>query len=169
MFVLSDKETKTVPAKVWLGYHSQIEPGCQSQLDNLVRLPFAFHHVAMMPDCHQGYGMPVGGVLATDRVVIPNAVGVDIGCGMRFLLTNIKWAAIKDIKSKDSQDIRKVILSTIMRNVPVGFNHHKEEQVWSGFESSPNITIIEQELESARKQLGTLGGGKRLPPGQITT
>lgn len=165
MFVLFEKDSGRLPAKVWLGHHSQIEPGCQTQLDNLVRLPFAFHHIAMMPDCHQGYGMPVGGVLATKRVVVPNAVGVDIGCGMRFLLTNIKWNDVKDAKSKDGQDIRKVILSTIMRIVPVGYNHQREPQQWVGFDNPPTnpdtgtLWIVRQEIDSARRQLGTLGGG----------
>jgi tRNA-splicing ligase RtcB len=53
-----------------------IEPGAYAQIDQLARLPFAFKHIAIMPDCHQGYGMPIGGVLATNNEVIPNAVGV---------------------------------------------------------------------------------------------
>ena len=43
-----------------------------------------------MPDSHHGYGMPIGGVMATKDVVIPNAVGVDIGCGMCAMKTNIR-------------------------------------------------------------------------------
>ena len=42
-----------------------------------------------MPDTHCGYGMPIGGVLATSNVIIPNAVGVDIGCGMVFSQSNL--------------------------------------------------------------------------------
>lgn len=45
--------------------------------------------VALMPDCHQGYGMPIGGVVAADAAVIPAAVGVDIGCGMRAVETDL--------------------------------------------------------------------------------
>lgn len=66
-----------VPMKLWL---SEVEDGAVEQMYNISRLPFAFHHVAGMPDMHQGYGMPIGGVLATERYIIPNAVGVDIGC-----------------------------------------------------------------------------------------
>jgi len=47
------------------------------QLERLAALPFAFHHIAIMPDGHLGYGMPIGGVLATCGVIVPNAVG---GC-----------------------------------------------------------------------------------------
>ena len=56
------------------------EMGAVQQALNLARLPFAFHHICLMPDTHQGYGMPIGGVMATKMVVVPNAVGVDIGC-----------------------------------------------------------------------------------------
>ena len=62
---------------------SMYEIGTMDQAMNLSRLPFAHHHVALMPDAHPGYGMPIGGVVATTGVIIPNAVGVDIGCGMR--------------------------------------------------------------------------------------
>lgn len=57
------------------------EHGLQ-EVKKLCRLPFIHHHLALMPDAHGGKGMPIGGVLATKGVVVPNAVGVDIGCGM---------------------------------------------------------------------------------------
>ena len=68
-----------VPIKMWL---NDAEPTAIQQAKNLANLPFVFKHVALMPDCHQGYGMPIGGVLATQGVIVPNADGVDIGCGM---------------------------------------------------------------------------------------
>jgi tRNA-splicing ligase RtcB len=83
-------------------------------------------------------------------VIVPNAVGVDIGCGMiavRTSLTQIDTGALKQILGK----AREVI--------PVGFAHQKESQAWDGFDEAPDISIIQQELASARKQLGTLGGG----------
>jgi tRNA-splicing ligase RtcB len=66
-----------IPVKMWL---DDIEDGALEQAKNLARLPFAFKHIAIMPDSHRGYGMPIGGVLATKEAIIPNAVGVDIGC-----------------------------------------------------------------------------------------
>ena len=60
------------------------------QIENLTTLPFLYHHLAIMPDVHAGMGMPIGGVLACDGVVVPNAVGVDIGCGMCAVKTNWK-------------------------------------------------------------------------------
>jgi len=56
------------------------EEGAVKQAINLANLPFAFKHICLMPDTHEGYGMPIGGVLATKGVIVPNAVGVDIGC-----------------------------------------------------------------------------------------
>jgi len=66
-----------IPIKLWV---SNLEASALEQAENLANLPFAFKHIALMPDAHAGYGMPIGGVLATKNVVVPNAVGVDIGC-----------------------------------------------------------------------------------------
>src|SRR5690606_40300056 len=74
-------ETENIPIKLWLK-EEQMDEGALQQARNLANLPFAFKHIAIMPDTHQGYGMPIGAVLATKGVIIPNAVGVDIGCGM---------------------------------------------------------------------------------------
>jgi tRNA-splicing ligase RtcB len=77
MFVLHDKSVHRLPIKVWLGHKSQLEAGCLAQAENLADHPCTFHHIALMPDTHQGYGMPIGGVMATHKAVIPNAVGVN--------------------------------------------------------------------------------------------
>ena len=68
-----------MPVKIWARY---VDPHAMKEIVNLSTLPFVFHHLAFMPDVHGGKGMPIGGVLATKGAVIPNAVGVDIGCGM---------------------------------------------------------------------------------------
>jgi len=57
-----------------------LETGALEQAKNLANLPFVHNHVALMADSHQGFGMPIGGVLATNGAIICNAVGVDIGC-----------------------------------------------------------------------------------------
>lgn len=139
----------TIPIKSWC---KDVEDGAMEQANNLANLQFAFRHVALMPDCHQGYGMPIGGVLATNGVVIPNAVGVDIGCGMT--------AVALDYEGDVSQECIKSILGETREIIPVGFNHHKVDQAWAGWEDAPiNIPVIERELNKAKKQLGTLGGG----------
>lgn len=69
--------TEKKPIKSWV---TDLEEGALDQAKNLANLPFVFRHIALMADAHQGYGMPIGGILATRKVVVPNAVGVDIGC-----------------------------------------------------------------------------------------
>jgi len=145
--------TEKLPIKMWL---EDIEDGALAQAKNLANLPFAFHHIAIMPDSHQGYGMPIGGVLATKDVVIPNAVGVDIGCGMCAVKTSLT--------DMDTETLKK-IMGEIRKVIPVGFEHHKKKQ---DIDLMPTITypglnscgvIVKQEYEKARQSLGTLGGG----------
>jgi len=146
--------TEKVPIKLWL---DDMESGALEQAKNLANLPFTFKHVAIMPDSHQGYGMPIGGVLATKGVVIPNAVGLDIGCGMcavKTSLTEINAIEIRSIMGGAAKFNRG-----IRGRIPLGFNHHKKDQEWEGFERAPEIQTIQEQLSSAKKQLGTLGGG----------
>jgi tRNA-splicing ligase RtcB len=143
--------TEKVPVKLWL---EDIEEGAMDQAKNLANLPFIFKHLAIMPDSHQGYGMPIGGVLATKGVVIPNAVGVDIGCGMCAVKTSLTDIHIEGLRN---------IVEQIKAVVPVGFNHQKEVQDKSLMpEYNPSLglnSVINNEYDSALKQLGTLGGG----------
>ena len=146
MQTLSFSET-AVPIKVWA---SQYEDGAMKQAMDLAKLPFVKGWVALMPDTHQGYGMPIGGVIATDGIVIPNAVGVDIGCGMAALKTDLQGITTDELKE---------VMGEVRSLIPVGFHHHKEPQPWIGFSAAPDDPIIRRELDSARHQLGTLGGG----------
>lgn len=144
--------TEKIPVKMWL---TEIEDGAMEQVKNLANLPFAFHHIAIMPDCHLGVGMPIGGVLATEDVIIPSAVGVDIGCGM---------CAVKTSLTKISQDQLKKIMGEIRKQIPVGFKHHETKQdislmPFDGLNSWEDLPICGQEFENALTQIGTLGGG----------
>ena len=140
--------TEKLPIKMWL---EEIEDGAMAQIKNLANLPFTFKHIAIMPDSHQGYGMPIGGVLATKGVIIPNAVGVDIGCGMCAIKTSLT-----DI---DTETLKK-IMGEIRNAVPVGFKHHKQKQDEKLMPNSNVMCpVIEREYEKARQSLGTLGGG----------
>ena len=140
-------DTEKLPIKLWL---HDIEDGALQQAKNLANLPFVFKWIAIMPDAHQGYGMPIGGVMATKGVVVPNAVGVDIGCGM---------CAVKTSLREIETDTLKIIMGKIRGSVPVGFNHLKEKAEWEEFNNAPIIPIVQQELNAAHYQLGTLGGG----------
>lgn len=143
--------TEKKPIKVWL---EDIEDGALEQAENLANLPFTYKWVSIMPDSHQGYGMPIGGVLAAENVVIPNAVGVDIGCGMCAVKTSLT-----DI---DTETLKRII-GEIRKVVPVGFNKHKEKQDIINMPvstlSQNNESIIFKEFDNALYPLGTLGGG----------
>src|ERR1051326_2426376 len=104
------------PVKIWT---SDVEEEAEKQLRNIAGLPFIFHHVAVMPDVHFGKGATVGSVIATKGAVIPAAVGVDIGCGMAAVRTDLTSG---DFADKDAATLRH----SIERGVPVGFNAHKE-------------------------------------------
>ncbi|MDY0292074.1 MAG: RtcB family protein [Desulfuromonadaceae bacterium] len=143
-------ETEKLPIKLWLE-EAQMEEGALEQARNLANLPFAFSHIAIMPDTHLGYGMPIGAILATKGVVVPNAVGVDIGCGMCSLRTNLTAVETADLKE---------IMGIIRKTVPVGFKHHKTRQDESWMPPREgDLPIVNQEYASALRQIGTLGGG----------
>ncbi len=140
--------TEKKPIKMWL---DNIEHGALEQAKNISNLPFAFSHIAIMPDSHQGYGMPIGAVLATKDVIVPNAVGVDIGCGMCAMRTSLS-----DIERDDLKKIHDLI----QKFIPVGFNKHEHQQPERSMpEYKGGCEIVEREYEKARYQVGTLGGG----------
>ena len=149
-------EGKNVPIKSWC---NEPEEGAVDQAKNLASLPFIFKQVCLMPDTHQGYGMPIGGVIATKGVVIPNAVGVDIGCGMCAVRTDFDAKLLTPELIKQIFGGSKKYHGGIRSAVPVGFNHRSKGIDWDGFDNAPDIDIVQQQLGSARKQLGTLGGG----------
>lgn len=143
--------TEKIPIKLWLK-EDEVEEDALHQARNLANLPFAFKHIAIMPDVHVGYGMPIGAILATKDVVVPNAVGVDIGCGMCSLRTNLKQIEL---------DYLKEIVGNIRKTIPVGTSHHQEPQDKSWMpEIKGDLPIVKQEFESALRQVGTLGGGQ---------
>ena len=83
-------EVKNINNRIVKIWTDNVETSAMQQIENLTTLPFLFHHLAIMPDVHAGKGMPIGGVLACKDAVVPNAVGVDIGCGMCAVKTNWK-------------------------------------------------------------------------------
>lgn len=142
-------KSETIPIKLWL---DDMEDGAMQQAKNLANLPFAFHHIAIMPDAHFGFGMPIGGILAADNVIIPNAVGVDIGCGMCSVKTSADHIDEKTLKS---------VMQAIRKTVPLGFKHQKKKQPHEAMPSveTDDLPIVRSEYENARAQVGTLGGG----------
>jgi tRNA-splicing ligase RtcB len=137
--------------KFWLNQKSLGE-ACWAQLRNLRRLPFAVQHLAVMPDAHVGYGMPIGVVLATQDAVVPNAVGVDIGCGMVAV-------RLSDLVVGNMRDAMENLRALIKQAVPVGRNWHKECCDDDEMPDMPRGSVTVNQYDRARKQLGTLGGG----------
>lgn len=140
-------ESERIPIYIWI---EEVDEETLRQTKNIANLPIAYHHVALMPDAHVGFGMPIGGVLATEETIIPNAVGVDIGCGMYAVRTSLQEL---------SRSTLETVASKIRSSIPLGFEHHKHPRSWEGFKEAPDLSIVRQELDSARHQLGTLGGG----------
>ena len=155
---------KTVDVKVWTPLEST-DPEeqlqlikLQDQLRKLASVPWVFHHVAAMPDAHVGIGATVGSVVAMKGAVTPAAVGVDIGCGMGAVKTNL---TAKDLP--DSLNNRRLAIEEL---IPTGFNAHKE-LIYKG---EPEAEQLMKEFAGLRAgvqdvalramlQLGTLGGG----------
>jgi tRNA-splicing ligase RtcB (3'-phosphate/5'-hydroxy nucleic acid ligase) len=164
MFVMFNEKTKN-PIKIWLENELSIEESCLEQAYHLSNLPFIHKWVSLMPDTHTGMGMPIGGVIATNGVIIPNAVGVDIGCGMGFVGTNIRTADLKAINTPNGPLIQGII-GDILRNIPVGFAKHKSTQTSYTLDKAINeldkyaqdIELI-GEINAGYYQIGTLGGG----------
>ena len=141
------------PVKIWT---DNVEESAMRQIENLTTLPFLFHHLAIMPDVHAGMGMPIGGVLACKNAVIPNAVGVDIGCGMCAVKTNWK---VSDIPT---DVIRKQIMRGIRKRIPLGMDHHKEPQDAKYLPTGHDIDsmeIVKRRQNAILHEVGTLGGG----------
>src|SRR5512135_3145239 len=122
-----------VPVKIWT---DDIEEEAEQQLLQLASLPFVFRHVAVMPDVHAGRGSTIGTVYVSKDVIIPAAVGVDIGGGMAAVQTPF---LVSQLEGKLG-DLRH----SIERSVPVGFHEHKQPvaqtQDWEGWAEFENLT-----------------------------
>ena len=88
-------ETRGKPIKAWIK-GVPVEDAARRQLENIAALPFIHKHVAAMPDVHLGRGATVGSVIATKGAIIPAAVGVDIGCGMMAVQTDLTAEQLPD-------------------------------------------------------------------------
>ena len=143
-----------MPVKSWC---ENCEDGAVEQAVNLAHHPALVHHVALMPDAHQGYGMPIGGVVAAKGAVIPAAVGVDIGCGMSATETDIPAEAFAEMS------FRRAFQEKLKERIPVGEGvSHAVTQNWEGFEEYTAHNGMRSSLWPSkldRMNLGTLGGG----------
>lgn len=139
--------SERLPIKMWL---DDMEEEALDQARNLANLPFAFKHVAIMPDSHKGYGMPIGCVMATKDVIVPNAVGVDIGCGMSAIKTDFTY-------SPNIETIKK-IMKAVRNNIPVGKKNNKGPRDLE-MDHMDHSEIISPLICGAEYALGSLGAG----------
>jgi tRNA-splicing ligase RtcB len=148
---LNDRVVLFLPART-------IEPEALAQIGNVASLPFVFRHVAVMPDCHVGKGATVGTVIATEGAVIPAAVGVDIGCGMLAVRTELPRSALGDLRA---------VRQGIERRIPMSAGHSNSRPQPS---AEPRIAELKKMAEgrdlnrlfgtrSWELELGSLGGG----------
>jgi len=152
-----------VPIKLWAPL-PEVESSALEQLKRTASLPWVFHHVAAMPDVHFGKGATVGSVVAMKDAVAPAAVGVDIGCGMGAIRTSLRPSDLPGSLDR--------LRGAIEAAIPVGFNAHDEPAFKDGmpeaiardglklFSEFRDLTPkVRDRLNTARRQVGTLGGG----------
>ncbi len=142
------------PIKTWLPVE-EIEPGALEQLYNAAKHPEVGPVVVAMPDTHVGYGVTIGCVFPTVKAIIPNAVGVDIGCGMCAINTGIKYD-----RDRMDKTFWRAWSGNVARNVPTGFTWHKDPQDLGVLDRALRATELQSLInDKAAFQLGTLGGG----------
>ncbi len=152
--------------KVWVDKLEEIETLSQQQLHQMGGLPFIHQHIAVMPDVHLGKGAVIGSVVPAKDAVVPNIVGVDIGCGISAYNTGVRREQLNEAVDGELQFWR-IWEKAALQEIPVGFNWFKKNQPWDGFNIDLRAKPIQTYLEErARLQLGTLGGGNHFVEAQ---
>lgn len=161
------EQNNAVPVKAWIR-GVPFDDNTREQVLAIARLPIIFRHVALMPDCHLGKGSTVGSVIPTQGAIIPAAVGVDIGCGMMAVETNLV--------ASDLPDNLAGLRAAIEKAVPHGRTNKggrgdrgawanvpdKVAKAWTGLENDfGKITDKFPKIAKSNhiNHLGSLGGG----------
>ena len=160
-------EPGRAPIKAWIE-GVELEAQAEQQLKNVAALPFIHRHIAVMPDVHWGMGATVGSVIPTDGVIVPAAVGVDLGCGM--------MAQRLTLRAEHLPDSLAAVRAAIEDAIPVGGPGEKGSWNEPRFGAMPTATraawgamaetydaIVGKYPKIGRgltaEQLGTLGTG----------
>lgn len=130
----------------------ELEAGARAQIEATSKHPYVNGPIAIMPDAHQGYGVAIGTVMVTQNVIIPNAVGVDIGCGVSFTNTNVP------IDHFYSAEI-KGFGALVRESIPVGFSWYESPVGRNPLDLRGAGYRWASDPERAALQFGTLGGG----------
>jgi tRNA-splicing ligase RtcB len=137
------------PYRIW---GEGLEEGSLDQMRQAARLPVAVAG-ALMPDAHLGYGLPIGGVLATENAVIPYAVGVDIACRMRLSVYDVPAADLKKLDQQLEKILQRETKFGTGGEFKTPLQHDVLDEDWS-------VTPVTKRLfDKARAQLGTSGSG----------
>jgi len=138
-----------VPWRMW---GSDIAPAAIEQMRNAARLPVAVQG-ALMPDAHVGYGLPIGGVLATKNAVIPYAVGVDIACRMKLTVTDMPVESL----DRHRDELIRVLEAQTLFGTGGAFARPHDHPVMH--EDWDFCKVVAGTRNKARQQLGTSGSG----------
>jgi len=150
---------ESAPYRIW---GSGLEADAVQQLKNGCQLPIAVAG-ALMPDAHVGYGLPIGGVLATDEAVIPYAVGVDIACRMKMTVLELPVTALAD----DQERLTRALQRETQFGVGASFKARRQHAVMDADWSFSKV--ISGLKDRAWAQLGTSGSGNHFVEfGQLT-
>ena len=142
------------PGAPWRMWGAGLEEQAVDQMKRACLLPVAVAG-ALMPDAHVGYGLPIGGVLATEGAVVPYAVGVDIACRMRLSVLDLPAGMLESEKGRDR--LAAAIEGQTRFGVGASFKKPREHGV---IDRDWSVTALTRGLqEKARAQLGTSGSG----------
>lgn len=157
-----------VPIYAWID-GVPVEEDALEQARNVARLPIVYDHVALMPDVHLGYGANVGSVVATKQAIVPSITGVDIGCGMNAVLTNLTADDLPDNLASLRSAIETVVPHGRTNNGQYGdkgaWNNNEPSTVdraWSNLEPAYRLIVSKHPKAlaySTFNHLGTLGSG----------
>lgn len=144
-------QARATPAK-YQQWGRDIEPHSIEQMENACQLPIAVAG-ALMPDAHLGYGLPIGGVLATTNAVIPYAVGVDIACRMKMSVLDLPVSALDD----QADRLKRAIAEETRFGVGAAFKKRRHHAVMD--EDWSFAQPVRTHKDKAWSQLGTSGSG----------
>lgn len=136
----------------WRQWGRDLDPASVDQIRNACSLPISVKG-ALMPDAHVGYGLPIGGVLATRGAVIPYAVGVDIACRMKMTVLELPPEALRTQLDR----LRSAIETETRFGIGAEFKHRRQHNVMDrNWDVSP---VTRQHKDKAWRQLGSSGSG----------
>ena len=136
----------------WKQWGTDLEAGAVEQMRNAADLPVTVQG-ALMPDAHQGYGLPIGGVMATDNAVVPYAVGVDIACRMKMSVLDMPPTELTGRQGQLERALETETRFGVGGSFKARRRHAVMDEDWSFSKVTTNLK------DKAWSQLGTSGGG----------